>query len=710
MGPAGPEGDRRHVWCDVAMLGLPAVNWYGFGPFFAPGRVGSRPTESVAETATGLASARGTLPGVTVPGTNRRPDIQGLRAVAVTVVVAFHAGLPLPGGFVGVDVFFVISGFVITAMLSREWESTGTVRLGAFYLRRFKRLTPALALMVAVTLLLSVLLLSPFGQQQVAAQTAVGAMALCANWVIASVTGGYFAPEAEANPLLHTWSLSVEEQFYLVFPLLLLVGWRLGPRLRMPRMLTLAVVGGLGLASLALIRGVALGIPASSWVLGFYSPFNRAWEFAAGALLALVAHRMPSSRPLGTVLGAGGLAAVAASLFVITEDTPFPGKMTLLPVLGATLVIAGGLAHPNNPVSRMLSLAPMVRIGDWSYSWYLWHWPLIVIVGTVLPLASWVPLVVGALSLLPAVASYRWVEEPFRARAPRRRRALASAGAAIVAVPVMLAGVTWVAAERFWTPAFLDGRIAAAFAPPVGPVDEQGISVVSGFACTAPELDELIGTNGACLHSQDSPDVDVAVLGDSHAEVLFTGLGESMPEQNVAVYALRGPGMFGSPAQLDTALNRITGTPSIHTVIVSRYWSRDGLHPTDELAPLRSTVQRLTEAGRTVLVTDDVPSYPFPATACRYRVAPVLPWQHCTRPAADVESERVAYTEGLAEAIAGAAGASVLPTTHYFCDPTDCSMVADDRLLYGDGDHLNGEGSRWLAERLAADGLLPSIP
>ena len=156
---------------------------------------------------------------------HRRPDIQGLRAIAVVMVVAFHAGLPVPGGFVGVDVFFVISGFVITTMLQREWVSSGRIRFRQFYLKRFKRLTPALALLVSITLIASAVVLSPLGPQEIAAKTGIGAMLLSANFVIARSTGGYFDPAAATNPLLNTWSLSVEEQFYLVFPAVIFLGW-----------------------------------------------------------------------------------------------------------------------------------------------------------------------------------------------------------------------------------------------------------------------------------------------------------------------------------------------------------------------------------------------------------------------------------------------------------------------------------------------------
>jgi peptidoglycan/LPS O-acetylase OafA/YrhL len=161
-----------------------------------------------------------------------RLDIQGLRAIAVLAIIAYHAGLPLPGGFVGVDMFFVISGFVITAMLLREWNRHRKISFRNFYFRRVKRLAPALAFMTVVTVSVSFLVLSPFGPQELVAQTGIGAILSVANIVIARSTGNYFDPAADANPLLHTWSLSVEEQFYWIFPMLLSLGLILGSRLR----------------------------------------------------------------------------------------------------------------------------------------------------------------------------------------------------------------------------------------------------------------------------------------------------------------------------------------------------------------------------------------------------------------------------------------------------------------------------------------------
>ncbi len=239
------------------------------------------------------------------------------------MVVAFHSGAPIPGGFVGVDVFFVISGFVIAVMLQREWRSTGRVRFGRFYLRRFKRLTPALALMLSTTMFLSLVFLSPLGTQQDTSRTAIGAVFLGANLVIAKITGGYFDLEAETNALLNTWSLSVEEQFYLAFPLLLVLGWTIARR-RGFGWAPLAVVGGVAVFSfgVAVLGASGFVLPREAWLLGFYSPLTRAWEFAAvGALVALLGGRaVVTSRRLADGLGLVGTGLLAVSLVAITGE------------------------------------------------------------------------------------------------------------------------------------------------------------------------------------------------------------------------------------------------------------------------------------------------------------------------------------------------------------------------------------------------------
>lgn len=435
----------------------------------------------------------------------RRLDIQGLRAVAVLMVVAFHAGLPVPGGFVGVDVFFVISGFVITAMLMREWQTHGRIRLGRFYVRRFKRLTPALALTVAVTMVLSVFILSPLGTQQDTSRTAIGAMLLAANLVIARLTGNYFDLEAETNALLNTWSLSVEEQFYLVFPLLLFAGWTLTRKLRNRNIGAISMVAGLGVVSfgLALLGASGYVLPREAWLLGFYSPVTRAWEFAVGALLALVGARLViRSHSVAALLGAIGAALLGLSLFLLGGTTTFPGPATLLPVAGTMLLLIAGSVR-GGIAERILSTPPMVKVGDWSYSLYLWHWPLIVFASLLWPNTALAAPVAAAVSFFPALASYYWIEMPLRTQATPRPRQLITLAAVVVLPPLMLAGGLWQASERgFWNPQVQQFQ-SAVFAYP-------------DARCS--RFEALSDANaGECTWNADASGKPVYLFGDSNA-------------------------------------------------------------------------------------------------------------------------------------------------------------------------------------------------
>lgn len=464
---------------------------------------GGRLTEEAAETRVGDSRATASK--------NRRPDIQGLRAIAVILVVAFHAGLPVPGGFIGVDVFFVISGFVITGMLHREWTATGRLRFDQFYLRRFKRLTPALALMVAVTMLLSVFLLSPFGAQQTAAETGIGAMLLVANFVIARTTGGYFDASAESNPLLNTWSLSVEEQFYLVFPALIVLGWYLAGRRSLMRLSPYAIVGGIAIVSfaLAVIGSLGLTFRGSGIILGFYSPFARAWEFAVGALLALVLTRhAPQSPRLMALSGLLGALLLAAGLWAITDSTPFPGPWTLLPVTATLLLLLAG-TEPSTPTARLLSTRPAVKVGDWSYAIYLWHWPTIVLALAIWPGNDAVVLAAAGISIVPAILSYRWVEQPIRAMSFRSRVGLMRLLVITLLIPMALAGLLFVGARAAWWMAW----------PMATTAREDHVALGN---CVDKPFDP-----NACTWNRDQLGGQVLVAGDSQAYAVADGVIEA---------------------------------------------------------------------------------------------------------------------------------------------------------------------------------------
>ena len=300
-----------------------------------------------------------------IPLTNYRPDIDGLRAIAVLAVVLYHANIqPFGGGYVGVDVFFVISGYLITSLI-HEHCRTGQFSIVQFYERRVRRIFPALFATVAFCFLVGCLLMMPLDYKQFG-YSAV-ANALFASNLLFWLKTGYFDTDAEVKPLLHTWSLGVEEQFYILFPCLLLLlykFWRNG---------VASILSLLLIASLFLSVWQVYDQPTSA----FYLPLGRAWELLVGALLALSRDRLPHRVFFDGVLGLLGMALIFGSIFSLTADTPFPGLAALPACLGTAAIIYSG-EQSKHFVPRLLSLRIVVLLGIISYSLYLWHWPLLV--------------------------------------------------------------------------------------------------------------------------------------------------------------------------------------------------------------------------------------------------------------------------------------------------------------------------------------------
>lgn len=390
----------------------------------------------------------------------RRSDIQGMRGLAVLVVVLFHAEIGgFAGGFVGVDVFFVLSGFVITRLLDRELLATGRVDFNRFYVRRIRRLLPASAVLLAGVAVMSAFLLSPLGPQQTAASTGTAASLFSANAYLYVSPAGYFDAPALLNPLLHMWSLAVEEQFYVVFPLLLMVTWRVvarsgrdaaSVRLRVAAVFALFAVGSFAVSlAVSYANGPFLGIqdPAQ---LAFYASPVRAWEFIAGALLALAVtqlDRIPA--PVERFVGLFGLVLVLLATFTLDETVPWPGMAALLPVVGTVFMILGG-TRGTGVASMLLSTKPMVWLGDLSYSWYLWHWPAIVFARSLAPGNVVLMILAAVLSIGPAWLSYRLVEEPVRhADWLRGRRVVLLAAVCILTPIVAFAGLRF-GAQKGW--------------------------------------------------------------------------------------------------------------------------------------------------------------------------------------------------------------------------------------------------------------------
>ncbi|MDO8307529.1 MAG: acyltransferase family protein [Actinomycetota bacterium] len=690
---------------------------------------------------------------------NRRRDIQGLRAVAVLLVVLFHAGLPLPGGFIGVDVFFVISGFVITAMLMRQWASTGRISFGQFYLRRFLRLTPALALTVAVVALASILLQSPFGPQQTTARTGIGAMLLAANGVIAHASGDYFAIAATTNPLLHTWSLSVEEQFYLAFPALLFVGWllarRTGRGLLPPVLIVSAIAAGSFAASIAYsyteLSGQVVDFFGGSQTFAFYSPVTRAWEFAAGALLALSLARIgPLTRAASALLGLAGAGVLVASALLITEALPFPGVVALAPVTGTVLLILAGTHHTTG-VNAALSVRPMVGLGDLSYSWYLWHWPVIVFAALLFPNSPTALIAAAAGSFAPAVASYLLLEQPMRRLRPKTRSRTFAIVITTVGIPIVTCGVLLAGANAGW------GLTAPGEGSQTSPVSTaSGQDLPEGSADLSVADGEVAGGEGGSLRSQHlavragcvntplrprtctfgpaDPVGTIVVAGDSQAYAVADGVVDAATalgydtlvtshtgcpflgressgvhnypcrswQKSIVAYALANRPAAVVIANLSAGY--VHPEQGWRTAMDDGGGRADSVEEATDLwrRGLEPVVSALREAGIGVVIMTSGPRMPG-YTDRTSLLGSVVGSSDFTVSREEQEADRqpaLAVEKAVAKAFPGTVVHDPNPS---LCDDTTCWATRDGQVLYQDETHVSVTGSLLLSKRLQAD-------
>ncbi len=474
-------------------------------------RLAGRPAAAASAARAGRAEPEG-----------KRADIQGLRAIAVLAVLVFHlAPHALPGGFVGVDVFFVISGYLITAHLARADRSDGRVRLGAFWARRARRLLPAAALVLAATWALAQVALPAAQLPDTAAQIRASAL-YYENWSLARAAVSYLASTNAPTPVQHYWSLSVEEQFYLVWPLVFLLAWVVTRRFPRARR---AVLVGLLLAVVGWSLWFSVHETATNPAAAYFVTTTRMWELGLGGLLALLPARAVAALARRRWPALVGLALIAVSLVEINPSSAFPGSIALLPTAGAGILLVSGWRRPRWSPAALLSTRPMVGLGDISYSLYLWHWPLIVLWTGWVGAASLSPeaaVVIGLLSIALAWATKRYVEDPIRL-APRLvgspARSLATA--TVVLVPVLVVALsspsTAVSARldrNHPGAAVLAGTAAAPPPEPVTPTLVAAPSDVAGFqGC------EVVNNDSRSIHCRlgdtTNPRLTVAVVGDS---------------------------------------------------------------------------------------------------------------------------------------------------------------------------------------------------
>ena len=605
-----------------------------------------------------------------------RADIDGLRALAVLPVVLYHAGIAgFSGGFVGVDIFFVISGFLIAGIIAREVDE-GRFSLWHFYERRARRILPALFALVLFVLAAASALFLP-GDFEDVPKSALAALFFLGNLWFFSQTG-YFQGAAETMPLLHTWSLGVEEQFYIFFPLGLVLIAAVVPQWR------IAMVWLAAMASF----GWALVTQADPDGFAFYMLPPRGWELLAGSLLALGAIPPVASRPVREALAWTGIALIGFAVFTYDSTTTFPGLAAVPPVLGAALLIH---CAPGTSAGRALAWRPAVWIGLISYSLYLWHWPLIVFTeyaqGSAL--SPWQSVLVIAVSILASWASLKWIETPWRdGQRHSRKEVFSMSAAGFAGLGTLCLALI---AQGPWASRFPEtvGRIASG-AKDTSPLRDQCLK--SEYA--PPQAACTLGANTA---------PDAVVWGDSHGVEFAWVLGERAEQEDRAIEQRtlgscppipgfvdgrnRDCGTFN-----DAVLAEILTRPEITTVYFAAFWAGIESGRTQAVDLLDATISRLRAAGKQVVLVGPVPAQPYDVPRTLARSAAYGTALPTPRTLEDYRKRTAWITHRYDEW--RAQGVTIVDPAIALFDDGNGRIALADRPLYFDSHHLTLAGAR----------------
>ncbi|HEX3966268.1 MAG TPA: acyltransferase family protein [Trebonia sp.] len=662
-----------------------------------------------------------------------RGDVQGLRALAVAMVVVYHLYPSLlPGGFAGVDVFFVISGFLITGHLWREYRATGTVSLVGFWGRRAKRLLPAASLVLAVTWLASLEILPPPELQDAAVQVRASALYF-QNWQLAGEAVNYLTSSNTASPVQHFWSLSVEEQFYIGWPLLFLVGaavaWAVRRRWpdRAGRTAGYAVIGIL--TALVVLASLAYSYQdtRADASAAYFVTTTRIWELGVGGLLALASERITAALGRQGWLSWAGLALCVVSAFVLNGSMPFPGVLALLPVAGAVLMIACGSPAGRYGTGRLMALPPLVFLGGISYSLYLWHWPVISLWTTYRghPVGAIMGPVIIVVSVVVAWLSKTFVEDPVRkARVLSKGNWRSLTTVAAVIVPVALV-TGYIAAEPVWNGQLGHGYVGAAamadsapsypVKPPL-PASDAGSALLPLYwqqGCLQQPTDKTVKP---CFYGDtSSPTKTIALVGDSIAGNWMESLDTIAKEQHWRlVVVLHGDCAWSATptwnVQSATACGP-WGTAltqyllKLHPALVVTSSSQNPAtedQKTDSAAEqkigagMATYWRQLQAAGIKVAPIQSTPHLTIAAFSCLSRYSTDYA-EKCTQP----RSQAILANTALTYAVAAMDDqVPLIDMNQYFCTATTCPVVIGNVVLYFDNKHLTRSYAQTLAPYL----------
>lgn len=609
-----------------------------------------------------------------------RPDIDGLRALAVLPVLLYHAGVPgFSGGFIGVDIFFVISGFLITGIITREIDA-GVFSILTFYERRARRILPALIAMIAFVLVGASWLFLPSDLDSVA-PSALAAIFFLANvWLFTET--GYFQGSAETTPLLHTWSLGIEEQFYIGLPVLLIMIARYAPGWRVKAVLGLIVVSFIW----------AVTKQADTDGFAFYMLPTRAWELLVGSVLALGVVPQVTRRWAAEITCAAALVAIGLATALLDRTSVFPGVAALAPVLAAAALIH---CAPGTWTGRLLSLKGPVWIGLISYSLYLWHWPLIVFwrysLSRELTFADSAGLIVVSIGI--AWASWRFIEQPFRnkTRYPAQRIWRWSMGGMGLASAAAL--MLWI--QGGWESRFDPAALSYASAA-------NDFSPVRGDCIT----DRVTGHPDTCNLGSDTVP-SALIWGDSHGVEIAWALGERYGARGEAiVQRTRGscpPALGYDPARDPrcasfnaAVMKEIAGAPAITTVYLAGYWRQDAYRSARMDVLMDQTIARLIAEGKQVVLFGPIPTQGIPVPRLLALGGADVP----TRPLEDFVAGTQWFTRRFPEW--RERGATIIEPAKRLGQDGRTIVVAGGTPLYYDSHHLSLAGARYVLAALPA--------